>query len=154
MASGVKVDDECVNMFESMKTRKTHYGIVFRISDDLKYIVVDKQFENPTHDESDTTIEEYKKFTDYILSWDAKGEGRYGVYDVRFTTSEGVRRNKLCFITFCGEGAKIKQRMLYSSSKDEMKSKLLGILNVQANDASDFTLETIVAKAQANTTYG
>ena len=44
--------------------------------------------------------------------------------------------------------------MVYSSSKDTLKSKLIGILDVQANDASDLDLENIVGKCQSNTTYG
>ena len=73
---------------------------------------------------------------------------------LRFTTGEGVRRNKLVFITFCPENAKIKHKMVYSSSKDTLKSKLIGILDVQANDAADLALDNIVSKAQSNTTYG
>lgn len=154
VGSGVTVNDECVKEFENMKTRKAYYGIVYKLSDDLKSIEVDKTFANPSSDEGDTVSDDYQKFADYLLSCGAESDCRYACYDIRFTTSEGVRRNKLVFITFCPENAKIKKKMVYSSSKDTLKSKLIGILDVQANDASDLELDNIVGKCQSNTTYG
>jgi len=153
VGSGVTVLDDCVKQFESMKTKKTYYGIVYKLTDDMKSIETDRTFDNPTGDESDTTAAEYQKFADYLLSVEQEKSCRYALYDVRFTTGEGVRRNKLVFITFCPENAKIKQKMVYSSSKDTLKSKLIGILDVQANDASDLALDNIVGKCQSNTTY-
>jgi len=154
VGSGVTVNDECVKEFENMKGKKAYYGIVYKLSDDLKSIELDKTFENPCADESDTGSAEYHKFADYLLKCGDENDCRYACYDIRFTTSEGVRRNKLVFITFCPENAKIKKKMVYSSSKDTLKSKLIGILDVQANDASDLALENVVGKCQSNTTYG
>jgi len=154
VGSGVTVSDECVKEFENMKTKKLYYGIVYKLSDDLKSIVVDEKFENPDSDDTDTDIANYEKFANYLLRCEEDSDCRYACYDIRFTTSENVRRNKLVFITFCPENAKIKKKMVYSSSKDTLKSKLIGILDVQANDASDLELENIVAKCMSNTTYG
>jgi len=154
VGSGVTVMDDCVKEFENMKKSRAYYGIVHKLSQDLKFIEVDKKFENPTGEETDTTVEEYQKFANYLLAMEEEKDCRYACYDVRFTTGEGVRRNKLVFITFCPENAKIKHKMVYSSSKDTLKSKLIGILDVQANDASDLALDNIVSKAQSNTTYG
>jgi len=154
VGSGVTVNDECVKEFEQMKTKKAYYGIVYKLSDDMKSIELDKTFENPSADDSDTAAANYQKFADYLLSVGDENDCRYACYDIRFTTGEGVRRNKLVFITFCPENAKIKKKMVYSSSKDTLKSKLIGILDVQANDASDLDLENVVGKCQSNTTYG
>jgi len=154
VGSGVTVNDECVKQFEQMKGKKAFYGIVYKLSDDMKSIELDKSFDNPSADESDTASADYQKFADYLLSCGSENDCRYACYDIRFTTGEGVRRNKLVFITFCPENAKIKKKMVYSSSKDTLKSKLIGILDVQANDASDLELDNIVAKCQSNTTYG
>jgi len=154
VGSGVTVLDDCVEQFEAMKKSKAHFGVVYKLSKDLKCIEVDKKFENPTGTEEDTAPAEYQKFADYLLSVEAEKDCRYAAYDIRFTTVEGVRRNKLVFITFCPENAKIKHKMVYSSSKDTIKAKLIGILDVQANDAQDLSLENIVAKCQSNTTYG
>jgi len=153
VGSGVTVVDECVKEFEAMKQKKAYFGIVYKLSADMKSIELDTKFENPTGDESDTTAAEYDKFANYLLSVEEDRDCRYACYDVRFTTGEGVRRNKLVFITFCPENAKIKNKMVYSSSKDTLKSKLIGILDVQANDASDLALDNIVSKCQSNTTY-
>lgn len=154
VGSGVTVMDDCVKEFEQMKKYKSYFGIVYKLSADMKTIEVDKTFENPGASESDTEAADYKKFADYLLSVEEERDCRYACYDVRFTTGEGVRRNKIVFITFCPENAKIKPKMVYSSSKDTLKSKLIGILDVQANDASDLELAHIVSKCQSNTTYG
>jgi len=153
VGSGVTVTDECVKEFENLKQKKAYFGIVYKLSADMKAIEVDTKFENPSGDESDTTAAEYQKFSGYLLGVEEERDCRYACYDIRFTTTEGVRRNKLVFITFCPENAKIKNKMVYSSSKDTLKNKLIGILDVQANDASDLDLENIVAKCQSNTTY-
>jgi len=153
VGSGVTVVDECVKEYDAMKTRRAYYGIVYKMSGDMKSIELDTTFENPTGDESDTTAAQYDKFLNYLLSAEENRDCRYGCYDVRFTTGEGVRRNKLVFIMFCPENAKIKNKMVYSSSKDTLKSKLIGILDVQANDAADLALDNIIIKCQSNTTY-
>jgi len=75
--------DDCVKEFENMKKSKAYYGIVYKLSQDLKFIEVDKKFENPTGDETDTTVEEYQKFANYLLAMEEEKDCRYACYDVR-----------------------------------------------------------------------
>jgi len=154
VGSGVSVNQDCFDEFDLMKKGRAYYAIVYKLSTDLKSIEIDTKFENPTCEDGDTIAAEYKKFSDYLLTIEEKKECRYGVYDIRFTTSEGIRRQKIVFITFCPENARVKLKMVYSSSKDTLKSPLQNVIDVQANDASDLTLEHIVSKCQSNTTYG
>jgi cofilin len=72
---------------------------------------------------------------------------------VRYQTSEGGQRNKLVFVVFCPDDAAIKKKMLYAASKDALKQKLVGSLEVQASDLDAITLEEIVEKCLKTTTY-
>ena len=114
-----------------------------RLSADLKFIEVDKKFENPTGDETDTAIDEYQTFVNYLLQM---ADCRYACYDVRFTTGEGVRRRKLVFINFSPENAKIKHKMVYGRAMETLKSKLKVTGDaVQANDAAELALDKIIS---------
>jgi len=154
IGSGVVVNQDCFDEFELMKQKKVYYGIVYKLSTDLKTIEIDKKFENPTFYDGATIAAEYKKFSDYLLSIEEDKECRYACYDIRWSTTEGIIKTKIVFITFCPENARVKLKMVYSSSKDTLKSPLQAVIDVQANDASDLTLEHIVSKCQSNTTYG
>jgi len=48
------------------------------------------------------------------------------------------------------ETAKIKQKMLYASSKDALRKKLVGIAHeIQATDPSEITFETVLEKVKS-----
>ena len=57
---------------------------------------------------------------------------RYGVFDFEYThqcqgTSEATKKEKLFLISWCPDTAKIKKKMLYSSSFDALKKCLVGV---------------------------
>jgi len=60
------------------------------------------------------------------------------VYDFAYIGKEGVEKNKLFFVSWVPDVAKIKQKMLYASSKEAFRRMLDGIqLEIQATDASE-----------------
>jgi len=70
---------------------------------------------------------------------DAKneGEGRYAVYDCEYNDGTQMK-TKLVFVFWNPGTIAIKQKMLYASSKSELKKKLVGVSKeLQANDTSD-----------------
>ena len=57
---------------------------------------------------------------------------RYGVFDFEYThqcqgTTEASKKEKLFLISWCPDSAKIKKKMLYSSSFDALKKCLVGV---------------------------
>jgi hypothetical protein len=47
----------------------------------------------------------------------------------------------------CDDNAKVKEKMIYASSKDELKKRLVGIATeVQANDKSGFDMKEVVER--------
>ena len=57
---------------------------------------------------------------------------RYGLYDFEYEhqcqgTTESSKKQKLFLMAWCPDSAKIKKKMLYSSSFDALKKSLVGV---------------------------
>jgi len=137
MASGVQVDDECKVAFQDVKLGHKYRYIVFKLTDDLKRIVVETKA-----DPSST----YPDFLKQMKDAEQAQECRYAIFDVEYDTKDGQPRNKIVFFMWSPETAKIKQRMVYASSKDALKKTLgEGIgKEVQANDHGDLELSNVM----------
>ena len=67
---------------------------------------------------------------------------RYGLYDYDYQFNpdgtESTFKSKLFLMSWCPDSAKIKKKMLYSSSFDTLKRAFVGVHKViQANDKSE-----------------
>lgn len=75
---------------------------------------------------------------------------RYGVFDFEYThqcqgTTEASKKEKLFLVSWCPDSAKIKKKMLYSSSFDALKKCLVGVqkyIQVSQNNPNLDLLET------------
>jgi hypothetical protein len=137
MASGVQVHDECKIAFQDVKLGHKYRYVIFSLTADLKLIEVVKKAELDA---------EYKDFLADMTEAEEQGECRYAIYDVEYQTKDNQSRNKLVFFMWSPEKAKIKQRMVYASSKDALKKALgEGIAKeVQANDHGDLKFESVM----------
>eukprot|EP00746_Dinoflagellata_sp_MGD_P007549 gnl/MRDRNA2_/MRDRNA2_114958_c0_seq1.p1 gnl/MRDRNA2_/MRDRNA2_114958_c0~~gnl/MRDRNA2_/MRDRNA2_114958_c0_seq1.p1 ORF type:complete len:137 (-),score=36.41 gnl/MRDRNA2_/MRDRNA2_114958_c0_seq1:56-466(-) len=131
--SGVQCDDSCVNEFNEMKLKHTKRYIIYKISDDKKNIVIESS--GPKE----------QKYDDFLKAIGESGKPRYAVVDVEFTTDDGRPQEKLAFILYSPDGCGVKDKMLYASSKDAIKKKLVGFAKeLQCNDESDLAEDEIV----------
>lgn len=129
-STGVLVTDECRNAYDSLKLSKARY-IVFKISDDYKEVVVES-----TGDRSAT----YEDFLNALTP----NEVRYAVVDFEFETVGG-RRNAILFILYSDDLAPIKKKMVYASSKDELRRALTGIaVNIQASGKEELEYDEVL----------
>jgi len=137
MASGVQVEDECKIAFQEIKLGHKHRFVVYKLTDDLRTIVVENRA-----DPSKT----YEEFVQLMKEAESAHECRYAIYDVEYATVDGQPRNKIVFFMWSPETAKIKQRMVYSSSKDALKKALgEGIgKEIQANDHGDLEFSNVM----------
>jgi cofilin len=77
------------------------------------------------------------------------GECRYGLYDCEYEhqcqgTTESWKKQKLFLMNWCPDSAKIKKKMLYSSSFDALKKCLVGVQKyIQATDESEASRECV-----------
>jgi len=63
---------------------------------------------------------------------------RYAVFDFEWDTKDGCKKSKIVFVTWVPDTAKIRQKMLYASSKDKFKRELDGIqVEIQGTDFSE-----------------
>eukprot|EP01115_Flamella_aegyptia_P002279 TRINITY_DN136299_c0_g1_i1.p1 TRINITY_DN136299_c0_g1~~TRINITY_DN136299_c0_g1_i1.p1 ORF type:complete len:141 (+),score=65.52 TRINITY_DN136299_c0_g1_i1:84-506(+) len=138
MASGVGVDDEVVTKFQELKLGHQYRYLTFKLSSDNTKVVLD---------EVGQPSAKYDEFRAKLPATDC----RYAIFDLEFDV-EGAKRNKILFILWAPDSAKIKSKMLYTSSKADLKKKLVGIgSEIQATDSSEIDYETILDKAQRET---
>mmetsp|Transcript_113874 Transcript_113874/g.284844 ORF Transcript_113874/g.284844 Transcript_113874/m.284844 type:complete len:137 (+) Transcript_113874:94-504(+) len=131
--SGVTVADACVDKFNEIKMKKTLKYVVFKI-ENRKQIVVEAEGDKD------------KTYADFVAAL-PESEPRYALVDVAYSTDEGVQQNKLCFFFWSPDDkTTVKDRMIYASSKDAIKKKLVGVMKeVQANDPSELDFEEVKA---------
>ena len=119
--AGIKTDDTVKETFEEMKMGKKTRWCSFKISDDYKTITADATAPKA---EPGSPEEEWVAFAAAVND---TGAPRYAAYMFEWMSADGSPREKIVFIAWVPETAKIKQKMLYGSSKDAIKRALIGI---------------------------
>jgi len=117
-----------------LKLKKKHRYIIFTLNTESTEIVV-----------GDTGDDSYEEFLDKKLP---ANECRWVIYDFEFEKEDGGRRNKIIFLSWSPDEAKIKQKMLFASSRDALKRSLTGIaIEIQGSDLSEVSYEIVLEKA-------
>lgn len=134
-STGVVVADDVTFAFNEFKLKKGEFKLryfVYKMSDDKKTIVIEKK--------GDLT----KTYEDFVADL-PEHDCRYGVVDLDFESDDGRPTSKLVFISWNPDTAKIRAKMLYSGSKEAIKSALNGVgIHINATDHSELDLETAV----------
>ena len=134
-ASGMAVDDECKLKFMELKTKRTHRFIVYKIEEKQKQVVVEKVGE---------PAQSYDDFTACL----PENECRYAVYDFDFMTPENVPKSRIFFIAWSPDTSRVRNKMIYASSKDHFRRQLDGIqIELQATDPTEMDLDVIKSRA-------
>jgi len=96
----------------------------------------------------------YEEFLHDIFSCGPE-DCRYGLFDFEYQhqcegTNEKSKKEKLLLMSWCPDTAKIKKKMLYSSSFDALKKCLVGIQKfIQATDESEASREEVEKQLRA-----
>lgn len=133
-ATGVVVDDEVASAFQGFKLQSAGHKLRYYIYkiEDKKTIKIEK-----SADRSKT----YEDFCEDLPD----NECRYGLIDLEFKTDDGRPTSKLVFITWNPDSGSIRDKMLYSGSKESIKSALSGVgIHINATDQSELDLETSI----------
>eukprot|EP01112_Ceratiomyxa_fruticulosa_P019951 TRINITY_DN665_c0_g1_i1.p1 TRINITY_DN665_c0_g1~~TRINITY_DN665_c0_g1_i1.p1 ORF type:complete len:155 (+),score=37.38 TRINITY_DN665_c0_g1_i1:180-644(+) len=150
MASGVKLGDGVKSAFESeFKHGKKLLWMTFKLSDDLKEIVIDQVGPRRAPDAAKGLDEGRGELYAHFVAALPKEDGRYAVYDFDFTITEGNssrEANKIVFVSWTPEGTKLKHKMLYASSKDSLRKQLGQVVEVQATDAAEIHYDSVKGK--------
>ncbi|EDW01955.1 GH20162 [Drosophila grimshawi] len=143
-ASGVTVSDVCKTTYEEIKKDKKHRYVIFYIRDEKQ---IDVETVGDRNSEYDQFLEDIQKC--------GPGECRYGLFDFEYMhqcqgTSESSKKQKLFLMSWCPDTAKVKKKMLYSSSFDALKKSLVGVQKyIQATDLSEASREAVEEKLRA-----
>jgi cofilin len=85
-----------------------------------------------------------KTYDDFVADL-PEDDCRYGLIDLEFETDDGRPTSKLVFISWNPDTASIRPKMLYSGSKEAIKSALMGVgIHINATDHSELDLETSI----------
>eukprot|EP00525_Craspedostauros_australis_P002619 CAMPEP_0198109818 /NCGR_PEP_ID=MMETSP1442-20131203/1863_1 /TAXON_ID= /ORGANISM="Craspedostauros australis, Strain CCMP3328" /LENGTH=142 /DNA_ID=CAMNT_0043765627 /DNA_START=146 /DNA_END=574 /DNA_ORIENTATION=+ len=137
MATGVVADSEVSDTFQQFKLQAEGYKLRYYIYkiENKKTIVIEK---------SGDRTQTYDDFAAEL----PENEGRYGLIDLDFTTKDGRPTSKLVLLTWNPDSASIRDKMLYSGSKEAMKSAVSGVgIHINATDASELDFESTILPA-------
>ncbi|CAM8922482.1 hypothetical protein QQ045_021626 [Rhodiola kirilowii] len=128
-ASGMAVNDECKLKFLELKAKRTYRFIVYKIEEKSKEVIVEKLGE---------PAQTYEDFTASL----PENECRYAVFDYDFLTTENTPKSRIFFIAWSPDTSRVRNKMIYASSKDRFKRELDGIqVELQATDPTEMSLE-------------
>ncbi|TFL01685.1 actin depolymerizing factor [Pterulicium gracile] len=140
MSSGVTANQACLEAYQSLKLGKKYRYIIYNLSKDNKEIVVEQTAERSSGD----AISQYEEFLTHL----SEAECRWAVYDFEFEKEDGGKRSKIVFFSWSPDTAKIKQKMLFASSKSALKLGLVGVaVEIQGTDFSEISYESVLDKA-------
>lgn len=139
MASGVAVNECCKTEFQTLKLKHKYRYIIYKLNDNLTEIQVHKKAEPSAT---------YQDFVADLQEAQAQKQCRYAIYDAEYESVKGTGtiKNKLCFFYWSPEESSIKQKMVYSASKDKFQHELgSGLAKViQANDNGDLEWDYVL----------
>jgi cofilin len=74
-----------------------------------------------------------------------ENECRYGLIDLEFTSNDGRPTSKLVFITWNPDTGSIRDKMLYSGSKESIKAALNGVgIHINCTDRAELDFESSI----------
>ncbi len=142
--TGVKPDDTCASSFEALKSKKESRFIIYTITADGKHIS-----KAASEAPAGTCQEDWGKFS-ALLTGEYAAKCCYAVFDFDWEAEDGHAAQKIMFVLWSPEGAKVKDKMMTTGSKDALKKALVGIgQDFQATDASEITYEECLEKAKS-----
>ncbi|KAH8416765.1 hypothetical protein KR222_003280 [Zaprionus bogoriensis] len=132
MASGIQVAIECKSVFEEIRKLKQHRYVIFVIKDEREICVelIGSREAN------------YEKFLEDLRQGGPE-ECRYAVFDYAYQhqcqgASSTCLKEKLFLMLWCPTQAKIKDKMLYSSSFAALMKELNGVQKyIQATELDE-----------------
>ncbi|ORX76955.1 putative COF1-cofilin [Basidiobolus meristosporus CBS 931.73] len=138
MSSGVSVNDKCLESFQLLKLKKQYKYIIYKLNDDNTEIIVEEASEAGTYDDFINALPET--------------ECRYAVLDLEYEKPGEGMRNKICFYAWSPDNSKVKQKMVFASSKDALRKRLVGIAaEIQGTDYDEVSFETVLEKVSRST---
>ena len=133
MSTGVAVSDEIGATFQDFKLGQ---------GEKLRYILY--KIENKKEIVTDTKGPRSHSYEDFCAAL-KDDECRYALIDLDFETSDGRPTSKLVLISWVPDTGSIRDKMLYSGSKEALKTVLNGVgIHINATDRAELDFETSI----------
>lgn len=143
MASGVAVDNQCIETFKSLVKDRKYRCTVFKINDDMTEVQVENTYP-PVDGSPKDGWDQFKKTL-------PETDCRYVAYDFTYE-HQGANKQRVLFVLWSPEGSKIKSKMIYAASQEGVVNKLEGIQRqLQCNDPDEIEYDVIVKQLAAHT---
>ncbi|CAA6673503.1 unnamed protein product [Spirodela intermedia] len=134
--TGMKVEEECKRWFMEMKWKRVHRYVVYRIDERSRAVLVDK---------IGPPGEGYEGLAASLPSDDC----RYAVLDFDFLSVDNCPKSKIFFIAWAPPASRIRERMLYATSKEGLRRVLEGVhYDMQATDPAEMGIDVIKDRAK------
>ncbi|MGA4960351.1 actin-binding ADF family protein [Streptomyces lavendulocolor] len=128
----IPVTEECVKVFEDLKFKRLTY-VIYKINDSCTHIVVDQSGESADYDE--------------FLKILPERDCRWAAFDFEYQDNTGATHNKIVFISWSPAGSPTKSKMLYSTSRRNLRVTLSGVgVDVEGSDFDDVSRESVREK--------
>uniref|UniRef100_A0A7S0LTU8 ADF-H domain-containing protein n=1 Tax=Coccolithus braarudii TaxID=221442 RepID=A0A7S0LTU8_9EUKA len=135
VTAGFKIPDDSVKAYNELQGGHKHSYLIFKIDQEQKAVVLE---ESGKPDEF-----KYDEFAKKVATLDSP---RFIVIDFKGKYADGRALEKVVFIFWCPDGAKIKERMLYASTKEDFKRKMNGLhKTIEASDESDIEYKEVIS---------
>jgi cofilin len=144
--SGIAVTDPAINLFYAIKAKSAFGWATWRINPAGSAVVGDVVADGSSPAGSPAA------WAGLLASLPAN-DCRYAVYDYTHVNSEGRTFQKLIFINWAPDTAKVKHKMMYASTKDHFKGHLDGLgVELQASDLGDLAEADVAEAVRASVT--
>lgn len=121
MASGAGVEDIAIDAFKSVKTGKTKCCI-FNFTDDKKLVTLKEG--SQLEKKKDPSPEDFETFMEHF----APGTCAFGAWSAQFECEDSagnkIIQDKLIFVSWADDNAKVKDKFLHGSTKQTVKQKI------------------------------
>eukprot|EP01006_Ploeotia_vitrea_P062985 TRINITY_DN84744_c0_g1_i1.p1 TRINITY_DN84744_c0_g1~~TRINITY_DN84744_c0_g1_i1.p1 ORF type:complete len:148 (-),score=29.95 TRINITY_DN84744_c0_g1_i1:152-565(-) len=131
--SGITPTDACMSAYVQIKTKRSCRWVEMKITEDSKAIEAGDQGARDLG------------WSDFVAQL-PKDACRWYLYDYEWTNSDGAKKDKLLFVHWAPDNCKVKEKMLAASSKEALRSKMEGVVEVQGTDLSDMAEDQVKAK--------
>lgn len=116
MSINSNIDDECLKIFEEIKFNKKYRSIVYKVENERVVLI-------PFIKMIETTGDKEQNWGSFIASL-PKAEPRLCVFDLEYTSHDGMKCSKLFFFYWLPDGTPLKMKFPYATMKESFKTKI------------------------------
>mmetsp|Transcript_7292 Transcript_7292/g.13154 ORF Transcript_7292/g.13154 Transcript_7292/m.13154 type:complete len:145 (-) Transcript_7292:77-511(-) len=143
MASNINVADDVVETFEKLVHGAKYRAVVGKINDSFSEIEVERTL--PPLEEGGDLLAAWKEMVESLPENDC----RFVLYDFQWKFSETITKSKVILILWSAEYSKVRNKMIYASSKECLTNKIPEINRfIQATETDELTFDLVLNRIE------